>query len=106
MDIISFFEQALLIVAIIFAVVLIMSYIYSKFIKKEKEEEPACNPLPSNKSGQSKPETKRKTVNYTASADAQKLYVNTGEHRKHVVTNKAVSKPKRFEIINKTKNNE
>lgn len=101
MDIIPFFQEVLIVVAIIFAVVLLASYIYTKFIKSDKEEIPALQPPTGNKT-QSKPADKKRTINYTASVDAQKLYVNTEEHRKHVVTNKVVSKPKRFQVLNKT----
>lgn len=107
MDLIPVVQQILLIVAIIFIVVLIVSYVYTKFIKKDKDEE-----LPSvqNKNMQTGSNNvsvqNKRTLNYTASADSQKLYVNTDEHRKHVVTNKIASKPKRFQVINKTKDEE
>lgn len=106
MDIIPFFQEVLIVVAIIFAVVLAVSYIYTKFIKSDKEETPVVKISTENNTAQSNSSENKRTVNYTASADAQKLYVNTDEHRKHVVTNKAVSKPKRFQIINKTGSDE
>lgn len=106
MDIIPFFQEVLIVVAIIFAVVLAVSYIYTKFIKSDKEETSVVKVSPDNQSAQSKSNGNKRTINYTASVDAQKLYVNTEEHRKHVVTNKAVSKPKRFQIINKTGSDE
>ena len=106
MDLIPLVQQALIVVAITFAVVLIISYIYAKFFKKEKEEIQPAKTSNSNKPSAQTSEVQRRTFNYTASSDAEKLYVNTEEHRKHIVTNKVASKPKRFKVLNKTEGDE
>ena len=80
-----------------------MSFIYSKFIKKEKEEDETVKfSTPLNKSDKLKSSVKRKSTSYSASSNSEKLFVNTEENRKHVVRNKIVSKPQRFKILNKT----
>ena len=63
MDIIPFFQEVLIVVAIIFAVVLAVSYIYTKFIKRDKEETPVVKVPADNKTVQTKSTENKRTVN-------------------------------------------
>ena len=101
MDPITFIQEVLLVSAVLFIIVLIISYIYSK-VKKEKAEPVATESNTKNKSSSTQTGDRKKKMarTYTASADAPKLYVNTEEHKKYVVKEKAAKRPPRFKVIN------
>lgn len=108
MNLISLIKTVLIYSLLAFGIVLIVSYVFSKFRKEKPEEE---NPKKGkiDQSGKVKVSSSKKgnsSVSFTASSNSEKLYVNNPENRKHVIPNKVVHKSPRFTIINNREDDE
>ena len=96
MELIPLIQNVLIGALIVFAIVLIVSYVFSK-LKKEKQEE---SPTPQKNVNTVKSINNNTSHSYTASSSKPKLNVDSPQQQKYIKQNKKLKENPRFKIIN------